>query len=193
MDHSNPLPKQFYETDPEEAAKGLLGNILIRNLEGETLSGLIVETEAYYGSDDPASRARDGMKGYNRLMWDQPGLTFIYNVHRYWMLNIVAHEPDQVGAVLIRALEPIDGMESMKKNRGIEKAEELTNGPGKLTMALKIDRRLHGIPVTSYESGITIAENKMDFKIGSSNRIGVRHDLKKKLRFYIEGNKFVSK
>jgi DNA-3-methyladenine glycosylase len=193
LDHSNPLPRQFYETDPGEAAEGLLGNILVRNLKAETLSGLIVETEAYYGSDDPASRARDGMKDYNRLMWDQPGLTFIYNVHKYWMLNIVAHEPNQVGAVLIRAIEPIDGIETMKKNRGIENVEELTNGPGKLTVALEIDNGLHGIPVTSYESGITIAENKTDFKVGSSNRIGVRKDLKKKLRFYIEGNTFVSK
>ena len=193
MDHPKPLPKRFYERDPEQVAEGLLGNILVRKLGAQSLSGLIVETEAYYSSEDPASRARHGKKSYNRLMWGEPGLAFIYNVHKYWMLNIVAHEPNQVGAVLIRALEPVDGLNVMKRNRGIEELKELTNGPGKLTVALEIDRRLNGVPVTSWESGITIAENKMDFRIGRSHRIGVRKDLVRKLRFYIEGNRFVSR
>ena len=188
-----PLLKPFYERDPAEVAEELLGNILVRRLPATTLSGPIVETEAYYGLKDPVSRAREGIKSYNRLMWGEPGLAFIYNVHKYWMLNIVAHEPNQVGAVLIRALEPIDGSKAMRKNRGIKKLEQLTNGPGKLTVALKIDRRLNGVPVTSCESGVTIAENKMVFRIGRSHRIGVRKDLVKKLRFYIEGNRFVSK
>ena len=170
-----------------------MGNILVRKLGAEILSGLIVETEAYYGSEDPASRARHGKRIYNRLMWGEPGLTFIYNVHKYWMLNIVAHEPNQVGAVLIRALEPVDGLNVMKRNRGIEELEELTNGPGKLTVALEIDRRLNGVPVTSWESGIIIAENRMDFGIGRSHRVGVRKDLVRKLRFYVEGNRFVSR
>jgi len=193
LGHYEPLPKRFYERHPEQVAESLLGNILVRKLGCRILSGLIVETEAYYGSEDPASRARHGKRSYNRLMWGEPGLTFIYNVHKYWMLNIVAHEPNQVGAVLIRAIEPIDGSKAMRKNRGIKELEALTNGPGKLTVALKIDKRLNGVPVTSCESGITIAENKMDFRIGRSHRIGVRKDLVRKLRFYIEGNRFVSK
>ena len=193
LDHRKPLPKRFYERDPEVVAKGLLGKALVRTLETKPLGGLIVETEAYLGSDDPASRAHHGMRSYNRLMWGEPGLAFVYNVHRYWMLNIVAHEPKQVGAVLIRAIEPFDGLEAMKKSRGIEDIKELTNGPGKLTIALRIDKTLSGVPVTTYKSGITIAENKMDVRIRSSHRIGVREDLGKKLRFFIEGNRFVSK
>ncbi len=193
MDHPKPLPKRFYERNPEQVAEGLLGNILVRKLGAELLSGLIVETEAYYGSEDPASRARHGKRSYNRLMWAEPGLTFIYNVHKYWMLNVVAHELNLVGAVLVRALEPVDGLNVMKRNRGIEELKELTNGPGKLTVALEIDKRLNGVPVTSWKSGITIAENRMDFGIGRSHRVGVRKDLARKLRFYIEGNRFVSR
>ena len=193
MADSRPLPRKFYGRDPGEVAKGLLGNILVRKLGSETLSGLIVETEAYYGSEDPASRARHGMRNYNRLMWGEPGLVFIYNVHKYWMLNIVAHRQEQVGAVLVRAVEPIDGLEAMKKNRGIEDVIELTNGPGKLTVSFDIDKRLNGVPVTSHEAGITIAENQVDLRIKSSHRIGVREDMERKLRFYIDGNRFVSK
>lgn len=78
-------------------------------LNASCLKGVIVETEAYYGENDPASRARGGMKRYNVLMWGEPGITFIYMVHGNWLLNIVAHEPGSVGAVLIRALEPPRG------------------------------------------------------------------------------------
>ena len=193
MADSRPLPTHFYERDPEEVAKGLLGNILVRKLEAETLSGLIVETEAYYGSEDPASRAYHGMKDYNRPMWMEPGKTFIYNVHRYWMLNVVAHERSKVGAVLIRAIEPTRGIEVMRRNRKVRKLSDLTNGPGKLSIALAIDKRQNGVPVTSSGSEIMIAANEIDFEMGASHRIGVTKDLVRKLRFFIKGNGFVSR
>jgi len=94
--------------------------------------------------------------------------------------------------VLVRAVEPIDGLEAMKRNRGIEDVTELTNGPGKLTVSFGIDKRLNGVPVTSYKGGIAIAENQVDLRIKSSHRIGVREDMERKLRFYIDGNRFVS-
>ena len=106
----------FYSRDPAVVARDLLGKRLVRVLNGEALEGTIVETEAYYGAEDPASRAFHGRKNYNRLMWGEPGRVFIYNVHRYWMLNVVAHEPDEIGAVLIRAIEPTRGIESMLSN-----------------------------------------------------------------------------
>ncbi|MHA2061985.1 MAG: DNA-3-methyladenine glycosylase [Candidatus Sifarchaeia archaeon] len=186
------LSKEFFERDPEIVAKELLGKKLIRKLDKTFLEGIIVETEAYFGFDDPASRAYNGKKTFNKLMWSKPGKVFIYNVHKYWMFNIVAHERGQIGAVLIRAVEPTNGIEVMKTHRSVEKDVDLTNGPGKLTIALKIDKSLNGIPVTS-ESQIMIIDNKMEFKIDSSNRIGVTKDLKRKLRFYVKGNKFVSK
>jgi len=187
------LPREFYERDPETVAKELLGKRLIRKLGKNLLEGIIVETEAYYGLHDPASRAYHGIKNYNKPMWNEPGRAFIYNVHKYWMFNIVAHKPNNIGAVLIRAMEPTKGIEIMKKNRSVKKLFDLANGPGKLTIALKINKDLNGVPVTSCESEIVIANNKMKFEIGSSHRIGVSKDLERKLRFFIKGNKFVSK
>ena len=188
------LPRRFYERDPEVVAKDLLGKIIVRRLDDDILSGMIVETEAYYGPGDPASRAYDGMKNFNRLMWLDPGIAFIYNVHKYWMFNVVAHEPGGVGAVLIRAVEPLDGVEIMRKNRGVyDELVELTSGPGRFTVAFKIDRSLNGTDLTSAENPIYIIDNKVQFEISSSKRIGVRADLPRDLRFYIKGNKFVSK
>ena len=187
------LPRHFFERDPEMVAKELLGKRLIRKSAAISLEGIIVETEAYYGSNDPASRAFHGIKNFNRPMWAEPGRVFIYNVHKYWMLNIVAHEPNQIGAVLIRALEPTKGIKIMKRNRPVQNVSNLTNGPGKLTIALKIDKSLNRVAVTSSESDIIIADNRTMIEIGSSNRIGVKRDLDRKLRFYVKGNRFVSK
>jgi len=190
------LLKKFYEREPEKVARDLLGKILIRKLGKKTLSGVIVETEAYYGPGDPASRASNGMKNFNRLMWCEPGVAFIYNVHKYWMFNIVSHEPGGVGAVLLRAIEPLEGIEIMKRNRGInddKRLVELTNGPGKLTVAFGIDKKLNGVCLTSKKSPIYIVNNQVQVKISSSKRIGVKADLDRNLRFYIDGNRFVSK
>jgi DNA-3-methyladenine glycosylase len=166
---------------------------LIRRLGTHFLEGVIVETEAYYGLDDPASRAYRGMKTYNKLMWQEPGRVFIYNVHRYWMLNIVAHAPGLVGAVLLRAIEPRAGMEVMKRLRPVTNVVNLANGPGKLTLALRIDKRVNGLPVTSCESTLIIVDDRMKPEVGSSHRIGVKRDLDKNLRFFIKGNTFVSR
>jgi DNA-3-methyladenine glycosylase len=162
-------------------------------MDAHVLEGLIVETEAYYGLNDPASRAYQGLKKYNKLMWDEPGRTFIYNVHKYWMLNIVAHNPNQIGAVLIRAIEPKEGIEVMKRNRVVTKLFNLTNGPGKLTIALMIDKRVNGDLVTSCKNKLFVTDSGMKPEIGRSHRIGVRRDLNRKLRFFIKGNKYVSR
>jgi len=183
----------FYERDPALVARELLGKLLILESRGGFLGGVIVETEAYYGLEDPASRAYRGMKDYNRLMWGEPGRVFIYNVHRYWMLNIVSHEAGGVGAVLIRALEPTHGVAIMMKNRPVEDDRQLTSGPGKLTVALDVDRRLMEADVTRPDSEIRVLDRKADFEVGTSNRIGVRLDLEEELRFYVMGNGYVSR
>ena len=188
------LPKDFYERDPALVAKELLGKILVRRLGSEVLSGKIVETEAYYGKNDPASRAYTGRKIFNELMFLDVGKAFIYMVHANWLLNIVAHLKNDVGAVLIRAIEPLEGIEIMRKNRKVEDIRNLTSGPGKLTKALAITKEQNGIDVTEISSELTIAESKMEsFEIGTSHRIGVKNDLPRGLRFFVKGNKFVSK
>ncbi len=188
------LLQRFYQREPDAVAESLLGKRLIRKTgDGNLLEGLIVETEAYFGLNDPASRAYHGAKDYNELMWEEPGRAFIYNVHKYWMLNIVAHVEGSIGAVLIRAIEPVKGIEIMKKNRPVTDITELTSGPGKLTIALEIDKSLNGTPVTTTRSSIVIANNIIDSEVTSSHRIGVKRDLEKKLRFYIKANRFVSR
>ncbi len=187
------LPSPFYLRDPAVVARGLLGKRLVRILNGEALEGTIVETEAYYGARDPASRAFHGRKNYNRLMWEEPGRVNIYNVHKYWMLNVVAHEPDEIGAVLIRAIEPTRGIESMLSNRPVKEPRALTSGPGKLTIALGIDKGSQGVSVLSLGSEIRIYDAASDPVIGTSRRIGVTRDLDRDLRFYVEGNPYVSR
>lgn len=189
------LPREFYARDPKTVALNLLRKVLVRMINASCLKGIIVETEAYYGENDPASRARGGMKRYNALMWGEPGITFIYMVHGNWLLNIVAHEPGGVGAVLVRALEPLEGIEIMMANRGTNNIRSLTNGPGRLTKALKVDGSMNSLDLTSNKSPLFIIDGR---KIGPreierSHRIGVSLDLNEELRFFIKGNKFVSK
>ena len=133
MSHRVIVNRDFYERDPETVAKELLGKKLIRKINMVFFEGMIVETEAYHGQKDPASRAYHGLKNYNRQMWGEPGTVFIYNVHKYWMFNIVSHQTDKVGAVLVRALEPLKGVEALKERRPIKNIFDLTNGTGKLT------------------------------------------------------------
>jgi DNA-3-methyladenine glycosylase len=189
------LGRKFYERNPAIVAKDLLGKILVRRIDSEVLSGRIVETEAYYGEQDPASRAYRGRMKFNELMYAEPGRTFIYMVHGNWLLNIVAHLKGEVGAVLIRAIEPIHGVQVMRSQRKVEDFYSLTNGPGKLTKALAITKELNGIDVTDCKSELMVLEgsSEEEFEISSSHRIGVRMDLPRELRFYIKGSKFVSK
>ncbi|UCC33900.1 MAG: DNA-3-methyladenine glycosylase, partial [Candidatus Bathyarchaeota archaeon] len=122
-----------------------------------------------------------------------PGKTFIYNVHQYWMFNIVAHKPNEIGGVLIRAIEPTKGIEVMRRNRPVSNITKLTSGPGKLTISLAIDKSLNGIEVSSSDSDIFVCDDKMKYDVARSHRIGVKRDLERKLRFYIKENKFVSR
>ncbi len=188
------ISKGFYERDPAQVAKDLLGKVLVRKLQSNVLSGKIVETEAYYGGNDPASKAYKGRKRFNELMFLDVGKTFIYMVHGNWLLNIVAHVKGGVGAVLIRAIEPLEGVEAMLENRSVKNMRELTSGPGKLTKALAITKDLNGVDVTKKDSKLFVAEGRNEtFQIGTSPRIGVKADLPQNLRFFIKGNMFVSK
>ncbi|MDH7477968.1 MAG: DNA-3-methyladenine glycosylase [Candidatus Bathyarchaeota archaeon] len=188
------LSKSFYERAPDIVARELLGKILVRKIDATRLSGKIVETEAYYGERDPASKAYRGRKVFNELMFLDVGRTFIYMVHGNWLLNIVAHPKGDVGAVLIRALEPINGLEVMQKNRKVKDLHCLTNGPGKLSRALVITKELNGVYVTKRNSPLMVIEGeRQSFEVCSSHRIGVKFDLPQELRFFIKGNKFVSK
>ena len=189
---SKPLPLGFYARRPDIVARELLGKTLVRKIGGEDLEGVVVETEAYFGLEDPASRAYRGMKEYNHVMWGEPGRLFVYNVHKYWMLNVVAHESDGVGGVLFRAIEPKKGIEKMTKNRPVSSLRALTSGPGRLSVALGITRELNGLPVTDPSGPVIVLDAPQVEDFCVSHRIGVAEDLPEKLRFYVRGNRFVS-
>jgi DNA-3-methyladenine glycosylase len=187
------LPSEFYARKPDQVARDLLGKRLVRILDVGKLEGLVVETEAYHGLGDPASRAYKGLKSYNAMMWDEPGRLFVYNVHKYWMLNVVAHEAGAVGGVLFRALEPTRGIETMRRLRPVHDDRELTSGPGKMSVALGVTRELLGYPVTDPDSPVHILDAPCVADYCTSHRIGVARDLPEELRFYIRDNRFVSK
>lgn len=175
-------------------ARELLGKVLIHHSLKGTTSGKIVETEAYYGKGDPASRASRKRTKLNWLMWEKGGLAFVYMVHAQWLFNITTERERVPGAVLIRALEPFEGLELMKRRRGTSEERNLAAGPGKLTQAMGITYAHHGQDITNPKSELMITSGGDEpVKIACSHRIGVSAGLKRKLRFYIQGNLHVSK
>ncbi len=187
------LDRRFYTRDTVKVARDLLGKILVRRIGEHKLSGIIVETEAYRSSDDPASHSYRGMTNRNRVMFGEVGYSYVYFTYgMYYCLNIVAKDTDTMaGAVLIRALEPLEGIDIMKKNR-MKELYNLTNGPGKLTQALMIDKSLNSIDVTKEGALYIINGYKID-EIEATPRIGIKTALDKYWRFYVKDNRFVSK
>lgn len=189
-----PLSRDFYERDTATVARELLGRVFIHCTSKGITSGKIVEVEAYYGKRDPASRASRKRTRLNEIMWWRGGLAFVYTVHAHELFNVTTERESVPGAVLIRALMPLEGIELMLQRRQVSDELELTSGPGKLTRAMGITREHHGLDLTNSKSELTIIEGgPKQFKIGSSHRIGVSADLKRELRFFVRGNPFVSR
>jgi len=186
------LGRDFYERWVVNVARDLLGKLLIRRIDGKVLIGRIVEVEAYRGSDDPASHAYRGKTERNKVMFDRGGLAYIYlayGIHR--LLNVTAEPPGKPAAVLIRALEPLGGIEVMMGFRGTSDLRALTSGPGRLTEALKIGLELNGLDLTSSDELFIADDGFGGFEVGSSPRIGVRD--RRKWRFYIRRSRFLSR
>ncbi|KAF6244047.1 DNA-3-methyladenine glycosylase [Nitrosopumilus sp. b1] len=181
-----PLPRKFYSDDTVDVAKNLLGKILVRQIGEKTFSGIIIETEAYRFNDDPASHAFRGMTERNKAMFGEVGRAYVYFTYgMYYCVNAVARNDNyDAGAVLIRAIKPVQGLDHMIKNRKNKKIEELTNGPAKLTQALKITKKQYGVDLTK-KSELFISDTQNDCKVYSSHRIGIRNGLDKKWNFKI--------
>ena len=191
----NPLARQFYHRDTIEVARDMLGKILIRKMNGERLSGMIVETEAYRAGDDPASHAFRGMTERNKVMFGEPGHAYVYFTYgNHFCLNITAKDRLPAGAVLIRAVEPLEGLETMLRNRNVGRITDTTSGPGKLTKAMSITREHDGTDVCKVGElyvGYDIEPRK--FIIRSSSRIGIANGTDKQWRFFIRSNPYVSR
>jgi DNA-3-methyladenine glycosylase len=192
------LPRTFYLHDTVTVARALLGCVLWRRLDdGELLAARIVETEAYLGANDMASHARRGLRSErNASMYLEGGHAYVYFTYgMHFCLNVVTQEQDIAEAVLLRGAEPLRGIESMRERRAKAKKEwELMNGPGKICMAMDVDRKLDGESLRG--DALWIAPRDIEIEdIAISPRIGIDNSgdaAAWPLRFFVRGNRNVS-
>jgi DNA-3-methyladenine glycosylase len=206
-----PLDRTYFARPTLQVARDLVGALLVRELDPgsqpgqapERLVGRIVETEAYTG-DDPAMhgwKATFGGDGFVRPegraadLFAAPGTAYVYRIYyTNWLLNVVTEPEGTAGAVLIRALEPIEGIERMRTHRppSIRRERDLTNGPGKLTQALGIDdASFHGTDLTT--PPLYFADDEaLPSEVATSARIGITRGVERPWRFFVPGSSFVS-
>jgi DNA-3-methyladenine glycosylase len=171
----------------------MIGKILVRRYRGSLLAGIIVEVEAYHGFDDMASHAYERREGRSAIMYSQGGIAYVYFTYgMYHCLNVVTEHEGYPAAVLIRALEPVAGITTMQRLRGTMQIQNLTNGPGKLCMALNITKSENGISLLSKQLFLTTGKTISPESIGSSRRIGISRSIEHEWRFFLRGNPFVS-
>ena len=184
------LRRSFYDRPTIEVARALLGKVLVH---GPT-AGIIVETEAYLGGDDLAAHSARGITNRTRVIFGPPGHAYVYFIYGiYECLNLVCEPEGQPGCVLIRALEPLAGLEIMCRRRpAARKAEDLASGPGKLTLALGITRAKNGADVTRGSLVVREPLEHRDVDVAVTPRIGITQCAELPLRFFIRGNGHVS-
>ena len=171
-----PLPPDFYNRPTLIVARELLGCRLVRILDGERLSGIITETEAYIGETDLACHAKSGKTKRTQVMYGPPGRAYVYFTYgMHWLLNVVTEPEGFPAAVLIRAIEVEAGLSRVRSRRGNVPARNLTDGPAKLTLAFGIDAKHNNINLVSTESGLWIEPgNPMpDSCVTNSPRVGL--------------------
>jgi len=193
------LERAFYERPTIHVARELLGQTLVRFWKGKRFAGRIVETEAYIGEADTACHASRGLTARNAVMFGPPGHAYVYFTYgMHWMLNVVTEREGFPAAVLIRAVEPIEGIEAIRRRRRGRSDRELTSGPARLCTAFAIDRTLNGAdlvdgPDLMIEPGPMSAVDA----IASGPRVGIDYaapeDRDAPWRFWIGGNRWVSR
>jgi DNA-3-methyladenine glycosylase len=199
---SFPLPADFYARDPRQVAPQLLGKALVRRDGRRTRAGRIVEVEAYLGKDDAAAHASAGKTKRNDVLFGPPGRTYVYFIYGFhYCLNVSCETEGKAGCVLIRALEPLAGVEKMYAARDLDQhhgriteLRMLTSGPGRLAEAMSITReRDNGKDLTSRRSDLQIVDDGfVPEQIAITRRIGIKKAEQELLRYVIAGNPFVS-
>jgi len=181
------LPREFYLHDTVTVAKKILGKKIIRKIGAQTISGIIVETEAYRHTDDPASHAHRKITDRNKAMFGEVGMAYVYFTYgMHYCFNVVAKNPRiAAGAVLIRAIEPESGIQAMLKNRNNVNVKDIANGPAKLAQALQITKEHYGLDLTK-NSKLYISEGIKPKKIIASPRVGIREATDKLWNFKIK-------
>ena len=186
------LERAELPVDTVQLARFLIGKLLVRILADGVASGRIVETEAY-DIGDAAGHAYRGMTPRNRALFLERGHAYVYLAYGIsFMLNVSSEAPGVGAGVLIRAIEPTDGITLMERNRGTERVRDLARGPGRLCAALGIDRRLDGIDLCQAGPLWLGSDGQVSDDIGQSKRIGITRAADSPLRFYVRGNRFVS-
>jgi DNA-3-methyladenine glycosylase len=183
------LPRKFYLRSPEVVARKLLGKLITRNLGGELLTGRIIEIEAYLGVADPASHTFVGKTARNAVLFGPPGFSYVYFIYgMHYCLNFSCQPEGEHGGVLIRALQPIAGLETMARLRGFDgpdKPRLLCSGPGRLCQAMGITRaEQNGLDVTRADSPLQVLDD--GFRPSSilvTPRIGISKAVDMPLRF----------
>lgn len=195
------LTADFYRRDALTVARELLGKTFVRRTDGKTLSGKIVEVEAYKGSIDEAAHTFRGKTKRNEIMFEEGGLLYVYFTYgAHFCCNVVAGRKDEGEAALLRAIEPIEGIEVMAANRGFDSAEisdkilkNLTSGPGKICQALNIARKDNGTNLLGDEIYLLNAAAVKDDDVVVCKRVGITRAVDFPWRFYIKNNPYVSK
>ena len=179
--------------DTMKLARFLIGKTLMHDLREGRLSGRIVETEAY-PIGDSACHAFRGETPRNRTLFMRHGHAYVYfNYGVHWMMNVSSEAEGEGGGVLIRGVEPLEGIAIMERNRGVTHLEGLTKGPGRLARAMQITRAQDGLDLCSPESPLWLGtEAKATGEIGTTTRIGLSKEADRPLRFFERRNRFVS-
>ena len=203
MSESRVLPRSdrrtieptFFDRDPRDVASDLIGALLVSSAAGVETGGMVVEAEAYLGSEDPGSHAATkGVTKRNAVMYGPPGTVYVYFTYgNHHMVNLVCCAPGTAGAVLIRALEPVLGVEAMRERRGGRSLHELTNGPGKVAQALGVDLSDNGTLLGEGNLVVYHWDRPPVDEIGVSGRVGLSTGHELELRFFLKGNPFVSR
>jgi DNA-3-methyladenine glycosylase len=192
-----PLPRSFYARPTLEVARDLLGAVLVRHLDGHLLAGRIVEAEAYVGEEDPACHASHGLTPRTEVMYGPPGYSYVYFTYgMHYMLNVVTEPKGFPAAVLIRGVEPLAGIEQMRRKRSCSSDLLLTNGPARICSAFEIDLRLNCSDLT--RPPLLIAEpsereRDQTQTIQWTPRIGIRKGRSRHWRCFLQGNPYVSR
>ena len=188
---SSVLDRDFHARPAVEVARDCLGKILVHG----GAAGRIVETEAYLGIHDRAAHAWRGVTSRTRILFGEPGHAYVYFIYgMYECLNFIAEPRGQAGCVLIRALEPLAGVSTMRRRRPSVKREvDLASGPGKLTLALGITRRQNGADLTTGRLHVRGPRSETSFDIEVTPRIGITHCADWPLRFVIRDSPFASR
>ena len=187
-----PLPKSFYQRPAALVAWDLLGKRITNETPDGLVGGIIVETEAYLGKNDLACHVSRGLTPRNRIFYDSPaGTVYVFHLRGHYLVNVLTSNNEPLECVLIRAVEPTIGIEAMRQRRQADD-ENLTNGPAKLTKALGITKQANGSYITDGPVRIFDSDT-IGFKRGVSPRIGISKDKDYPLRYFLVGNRFVSR